>query len=228
VPKGHCRRPFQFREALRQADGSCSQVRRGVAPVPMVCMGDPPENTRQRRMEGWILRGMDRTDPGRRFGVPAVLVGAAAARIAVYFYCAAPFEDAYITLRYARNIASGLGFVYNPCEPVLGTTTPLWTLLNALYYGVQNFALDWCQAGMYKDSPSLPYGCSTSTASEFHLRNVARWPPPFHVERSAKWVPTQSQTVHALTSSFRGHILAIQSPSSPHCQEDSWKTEWTR
>jgi hypothetical protein len=76
---------------------------------------------------------MHRADSARRFGVAALLVGAAAARIAVYFCCAAPFEDAYITLRYARNIASGLGFVYNPGEHVLGTTTPLWTLLNALY-----------------------------------------------------------------------------------------------
>jgi hypothetical protein len=76
---------------------------------------------------------MDGPDSPRRFGIAALLVGAAAARIAVYFCCAAPIEDAYITLRYARNIASGLGFVYNPCEHVLGTTTPLWTLLNALY-----------------------------------------------------------------------------------------------
>jgi arabinofuranosyltransferase len=40
-------------------------------------------------------------------------------------------DDAYITFRYARNIASGLGFVYNPGEYVLGTTTPLLTLILA-------------------------------------------------------------------------------------------------
>ena len=38
-------------------------------------------------------------------------------------------DDAYITFRYAHNILSGLGFVYNPGEQVLGTTTPLFTLL---------------------------------------------------------------------------------------------------
>jgi 4-amino-4-deoxy-L-arabinose transferase-like glycosyltransferase len=38
-------------------------------------------------------------------------------------------DDAYITLRYARNRAHGQGFVYNPGERVLGTTTPLYTLL---------------------------------------------------------------------------------------------------
>ena len=40
-----------------------------------------------------------------------------------------PFDDTYITFRYALNVASGLGFVYNAGEPVLGTTTPLWTLV---------------------------------------------------------------------------------------------------
>ena len=41
------------------------------------------------------------------------------------------FDDAYITYRYARNIALGRGFVYNIGESVLGTTTPLYTLLLA-------------------------------------------------------------------------------------------------
>jgi hypothetical protein len=38
-------------------------------------------------------------------------------------------DDSYITYRYARNILAGNGFVYNPGEQVLGTTTPLFTLL---------------------------------------------------------------------------------------------------
>ncbi|MEA4907633.1 MAG: hypothetical protein VB089_08435 [Anaerolineaceae bacterium] len=41
-------------------------------------------------------------------------------------------DDAYITFRYARNILNGSGFVYNPGEHVLGTTTPLYTGLMAL------------------------------------------------------------------------------------------------
>lgn len=43
-----------------------------------------------------------------------------------------PLDDSYITYRYVRNILSGSGFVYNPGEAVLGTTTPLFTLLLAL------------------------------------------------------------------------------------------------
>jgi len=39
-------------------------------------------------------------------------------------------DDAYITFRYAENIAAGRGFVYNR-EPVLGVTAPLYCLLLA-------------------------------------------------------------------------------------------------
>jgi hypothetical protein len=38
-------------------------------------------------------------------------------------------DDSFITFRYARNILAGNGFVYNPGERVLGTTTPLYTFL---------------------------------------------------------------------------------------------------
>ena len=41
-------------------------------------------------------------------------------------------DDSFITFRYVENIASGKGFVYNQGERVLGTTTPLYTLLLAL------------------------------------------------------------------------------------------------
>ncbi len=41
-------------------------------------------------------------------------------------------DDAYITFRYARNLAIGRGFVYNDGEWVLGTTTPLYTIILAL------------------------------------------------------------------------------------------------
>jgi hypothetical protein len=40
-------------------------------------------------------------------------------------------EDAMITFRYAENIADGNGFVYNASEHVLGTTSPLWTMILA-------------------------------------------------------------------------------------------------
>ena len=41
-------------------------------------------------------------------------------------------EDAYITYRFARNLALGYGPVFNPGERVMGFTSPLWTFWNAL------------------------------------------------------------------------------------------------
>lgn len=40
-------------------------------------------------------------------------------------------DDAPITYRYAENLAQGRGFVYNSGEAILGTSTPLYTLLLA-------------------------------------------------------------------------------------------------
>ena len=54
-----------------------------------------------------------------------------------------PIDDAYITFRYARNFAEGVGLVYNPGEWVLGTTTPLWALLLAAGYKVGLTDLPW-------------------------------------------------------------------------------------
>jgi hypothetical protein len=55
-----------------------------------------------------------------------------AARAYLILTTRATEEDFYITLRYARNLAGGLGFAYNPGEHVLGSTTPLYTLFLAL------------------------------------------------------------------------------------------------
>jgi hypothetical protein len=60
------------------------------------------------------------------------LLLAAAAIVFYLIYANFVQDDAYITYRYARNLANGLGFVYNPGESILGTTTPLYTLLLAL------------------------------------------------------------------------------------------------
>ena len=45
-------------------------------------------------------------------------------------------DDAFITFRYALNAANGDGLVYNPGENVLGTTTPLYATLLALFQTV--------------------------------------------------------------------------------------------
>ena len=40
-----------------------------------------------------------------------------------------PLDDSWIHLHFARNLAAGAGFSYNPGIPVAGSTAPLWTLL---------------------------------------------------------------------------------------------------
>lgn len=46
------------------------------------------------------------------------------------------YDDPFITFRYAKNIAQGIGFVYNPGERILSTTTPLFTLILAALYPI--------------------------------------------------------------------------------------------
>ena len=40
-----------------------------------------------------------------------------------------PLDDAWIHLQFARNLAVGRGFSYNPGIPVAGSTAPLWTII---------------------------------------------------------------------------------------------------
>ena len=81
---------------------------------------------------------------GRRLTADGFLLGAAAffgvfvfrARAVVdgttYFPL---FDDAMVSMRYARNLAAGDGLVWNPGEvPVEGFTNPLWTLWMALLH----------------------------------------------------------------------------------------------
>ncbi len=42
-----------------------------------------------------------------------------------------PLDDAYIHFQFARNLATGHGFAFNPDQPIPGSTSPLWVLLLA-------------------------------------------------------------------------------------------------
>ncbi|MFI5372886.1 MAG: hypothetical protein ACHQ52_15130 [Candidatus Eisenbacteria bacterium] len=42
-----------------------------------------------------------------------------------------PVDDAYIHFQFARNLATGHGFAFNPGEPSAGATSPLWVVLLA-------------------------------------------------------------------------------------------------
>ncbi len=61
----------------------------------------------------------------------AVFLAGLGALLAFRHYTGSTLEDALITFRYAENLATGQGFVFNAGERVLGTTTPAFALLLA-------------------------------------------------------------------------------------------------
>src|SRR5690349_496948 len=61
-----------------------------------------------------------------------VAVGYCAWAILKWRSSAVLFDDAFISFRYAKNIAAGHGFVFNPGERVEGATNFLWVLIAAL------------------------------------------------------------------------------------------------
>jgi len=67
----------------------------------------------------------------RRLLGPALYIGLVTGALFVAFRWWG-YDDPYITYRYAENLRHGIGFIYNPGERVLSTTTPLFALLLAL------------------------------------------------------------------------------------------------
>jgi arabinofuranosyltransferase len=65
------------------------------------------------------------------------------------------YDDPYIIYRYAENISNGVGFVYNPGERVLSTTTPLFAVFLAL---IAKFGLNIPKAANIISALSLTTG----------------------------------------------------------------------
>ena len=72
----------------------------------------------------------DLLDPRAPYLIPMLLL--VVTRIALSLFVPYAAEDAYITFRFARNLANGFGLVFNPGQPVFGFSSPLWTLWMAL------------------------------------------------------------------------------------------------
>ena len=72
--------------------------------------------------------GIDRSG---RCALGCILAAVAITRVlSIYsFYL---YDDAFITFRYAANLAQGNGLVYNLGQRVQGTTSPLWALILAI------------------------------------------------------------------------------------------------
>jgi len=67
-----------------------------------------------------------------RVKLGGIFLAAVAVRVAFHVATGFTADDAFITFRYAENLAQGYGFVYNVGERVLGTSTPLFTWLLAV------------------------------------------------------------------------------------------------
>jgi len=63
----------------------------------------------------------------------AILAVALLVRLVWLLFTNFTAEDAFITFRFAQQISLGNGFAYNPGDPIYGTTTPLFTLLLAVW-----------------------------------------------------------------------------------------------
>ena len=83
-------------------------------------------------------------DPRAPYLIPLLLL--LATRIAAWIAIGGGAEDAYITYRYAHHLAAGNGLVYNPGERVMGFSSPLWTVWNALGYLLTKQPLLWSRA----------------------------------------------------------------------------------
>lgn len=86
-----------------------------------------PENSNLGSRTGLI------TSLGSKWKLLTLIAAAILLRILFAVYSGYAQEDAFITFRFARNLADGLGFAYNPHEPIYGSTTPLLTLMLALW-----------------------------------------------------------------------------------------------
>lgn len=109
-------------------------------------------------------------DPREPFLVPLLLL--LVARIGLWVRQPFANEDAYITFRYARNLAAGHGLTYNPGEPVFGFSSPLWTL--------------WCAAGTVLGDP-VGWTRLWSLLADVVVLGLVAWLLRRHVSRTSAW-----------------------------------------
>lgn len=98
----------------------------------------------------------------------------AIARAALWAILPLANEDAYITFRFARNLAAGAGLTYNPGERTFGFTSPLWTL--------------WCALGDRLFGDPLVWTRLTAIAADAVTLVILTRMLERHASRAAAWV----------------------------------------
>jgi hypothetical protein len=89
-------------------------------------------------------------------------------------------DDAFITFRYAENLAWGNGFVYNVGERVLGTSTPLFTFLLAITT-VLRIPVTWAALGISLAASGLTAAILYRFARALRLTHLAALPALLYV-----------------------------------------------
>ncbi len=125
----------------------------------------PPRRTGAGHALGTLL------DPREPFLIPLLLL--IAARTIAWLAIPVASEDAYITFRYARNAAAGLGLVFNPGEHVMGFTSPLWVVWNVAGAFLLHDPVFWSRATvMVTDAIAL---AAAVVLLRRHASNTAAW-----------------------------------------------------
>jgi hypothetical protein len=116
-----------------------------------------------------------RISPGR-FVTPvtAGLALLAIARAALWALLPHANEDAYITFRFARNLAAGAGLTYNAGERTFGFTSPLWTL--------------WCALGQRLLGDPVIWTRLTAIGADAITLTILTRMLERHASRTAAWV----------------------------------------
>jgi len=83
----------------------------------------------------------------RRLDLAVAAACVVAAVVLFFLFRELRHDDAFITFRYARNLIEGRGLVFNPGERILGTTSPLFTLVCAALYALFGAALPSAAVG---------------------------------------------------------------------------------
>lgn len=112
-------------------------------------------------------------------------------------------DDAYIFLRYGRNIHDGLGAVFNPGERVEGFSSPLWTLLASLLFRLDEEPSAWIGRASFAFG-LLALLLSALAARRLHIR--AFWLAPLMLALSPPFLCWSASGME--TACFASGLLA--------------------
>lgn len=152
-------------------------------------------------------------------------------------------DDTFITLRYARNVASGVGLVWNEGEsPAEGYTSLLWTLLTAPPHWFTSDAVRVAKLGSFMatiGTLAATAGLVSELTRDVERRpaRVARWASVallgIHTDTAVHAVSAMDTALFAflLTAFFLASARALARPNLARLRQfvgAGWLVAWTR